>query len=343
MAARSGLISTLDWTKLEVRHLHALRAIAREGSFGRAALELGYTQSAISQQIAALERIVGQQLVERPKGRRPVALTEAGLVVLHHAEAIIAQAQAARADLDALRRAGTLRVGSFQSTSKQLVPGALSALAVQVPGAKVEVHEAQGDAELLHGVESGELDLTFCVLPALDGPFVTIELLADPFALVVAHDHPLAGTAAVAAEDLDGLDVVGFHHCRHEQRVAAHLLGRNIVPHYVTRLDDNGALQAMAITGVGAALMPRLTIDAADPRVRVLDLRGLVPDRVVGIAWHRDRDLGPAALAFVEAVRRGGTAPRRRLSVVENARLSVVLAAQLVTTGAQPFAELLAG
>jgi molybdate transport repressor ModE-like protein len=314
--ARSGVIYSVEWTKLELRYLQALRAVAREGSFGRAALELGYTQSAISQQIAALERIAGEQLVERPKGRRPVALTDAGRVMLRHADAIVAHAQAARADLEALGRGGTVRVGSFQSTSARLVPGAVSALAERVPEARVELHEAQGDAELLHLVEVGELDLTFCVLPALDGPFVTVELLLDAFALVVATDHELAAKGRVEPEDLDGLAVVGFQHCRNEHRLEAHLIGRNIVPRFVTRLDDNGALQGMAAAGVGAALMPRLTIDAADPRVRILDIQGLVPDRVLGIAWHRERSLGPAALAFVEAVRRNAARPAR-LSVVE--------------------------
>jgi DNA-binding transcriptional LysR family regulator len=308
----------VEWTKLELRYLQALRAVAREGSFGRAALELGYTQSAISQQIAALERIAGEQLVRRPKGRSPVALTDAGRVMLRHADAIVAHAQAARADLEALGRAGTVRVGSFQSTSSRLVPGAISALAERVPEAQVELHEAQGDAELLHLVEVGELDLTFCVLPALDGPFVTVELLVDPFALVVNPDHPLAAKGRADPEDLDGLAIVSFQHCRNEHRVEAHLVGRNIVPRFVTRLDDNGALQGMAAAGVGAALMPRLTIDAADPRVRILDLQGLVPDRVLGMAWHRERSLGPAALAFVEAVRRTAARPRR-LSVVEDA------------------------
>jgi DNA-binding transcriptional LysR family regulator len=308
----------VEWTKLELRYLQALRAVAREGSFGRAALELGYTQSAISQQIAALERIAGEQLVKRPKGRSPVALTDAGRVMLRHADAIVAHAQAARADLQALGRAGTVRVGSFQSTSSQLVPAAVSTLAERVPEAKVELHEAQGDAELLHLVEVGELDLTFCVLPALDGPFVTVELLTDPFALLVAVDHPLAGKGRVDARDLDRLAMVSFQHCRNEHRVEAYLVGRNIVPRFVTRLDDNGALQGMAAAGVGAALMPRLTIDATDPRVRVLDLQGLVPDRVLGMAWHGERSLSPAALAFVEAVRRAAARPRR-LSVVEDA------------------------
>jgi len=307
----------VEWTKLELRYLQALRAVAREGSFGRAALDLGYTQSAISQQIAALERIAGQQLVKRPKGRTPVALTDAGRVMLRHADSIVAHAQAARADLEALGRAGTVRVGSFQSTSAQLVPDAISALTDRIPEAQVELHEAAGDAELLHLVELGELDLTFCVLPALDGPFVTVELLTDPFMLLVSADHPLAAQREIEPEDLDGLAVVSFHHCRNEHRVEAYLFGRNIVPRFVTRVDDNGALQGMAAAGVGAALMPRLTVDAADPRVRVLDLQGLVPDRTLGMAWHSERSLGPAALAFVEAVRRTSTRSRR-LSVVDD-------------------------
>jgi hypothetical protein len=99
----------------------------------------------------------------------------------------------------------------------------------------------------------------------------------------------------------------------------------------------------MAIAGVGAALMPRMTIVGADPRVRVLDLDGLVPDRVIGLAWHSERSLSPAALAFVDAVRRSAAPGRRRLSVVEDARLGVVLAAQFVAAGAQPLTELLAG
>ena len=98
-------ISTPDhWLGVELRHLAALEAVDAEGSFGRAAIKLGYTQSAISQQIATLERIVGERLVERPGGPRPVALTEAGRMLLRHAKAIMARLQAAQADLKRLRR-----------------------------------------------------------------------------------------------------------------------------------------------------------------------------------------------------------------------------------------------
>src|SRR3954452_13819963 len=106
-----------QWFGVEIRHLAALQAIAAERSFGRAARRLGYTQSAISQQIATLERIVGEQLIDRPGGPRPVALTEAGRLLLRHARAIVARLQAAQADLSALSagEAGSLKVGVFQS------------------------------------------------------------------------------------------------------------------------------------------------------------------------------------------------------------------------------------
>jgi len=105
------------WLGVELRHLAALQALAHEGSFGRAAEALGYTQSAISQQIATLERIVGEQLVERPGGPRAVSLTEAGELLLRHADSIMARLQAAQADLAAYAEgaAGPLRVGIYQS------------------------------------------------------------------------------------------------------------------------------------------------------------------------------------------------------------------------------------
>jgi molybdate transport repressor ModE-like protein len=107
------------WPGLELRHLLALQAVAREGSFAGAAEALGYTQSAISQQISGLERAVGQRLVERPGGRRRIWLTEAGEALLRHADAIVSHVHAAAADVEALSegRAGRLRVGTYQSVS----------------------------------------------------------------------------------------------------------------------------------------------------------------------------------------------------------------------------------
>src|SRR5690349_16427481 len=112
------------WLGVELRHLAALQAVAEEGTFGKAATRLGYTQSAVSQQIATLERLVGERLVERPGGPRPVSLTEAGTVLLRHADGIVARLRAAQADMQALRdgTAGSLRVGTYQSVGARVLP-----------------------------------------------------------------------------------------------------------------------------------------------------------------------------------------------------------------------------
>src|SRR5438094_8574919 len=120
-------MSANDWLGVELRHFAALEAVARTRSFGRAARELGYTQSAVSQQIAQLERVVGQKLFHRPGGPRRVEPTEAGLLLLRHADAIVARLDAARADMAALGEGagGTLRVGGFQRVGANPTPAAV--------------------------------------------------------------------------------------------------------------------------------------------------------------------------------------------------------------------------
>src|SRR5439155_11270480 len=90
-----------SWLGVELRHLAALQAVAEEGSFGRAAIRLGYTQSAVSQQIATLERLSGERLVDRPGGPRPISITAAGSVLLRHADGMVARLWAAQAHLAA--------------------------------------------------------------------------------------------------------------------------------------------------------------------------------------------------------------------------------------------------
>src|SRR6266545_2120789 len=143
------------WLGLELRHLIALKAIAEEGTFGRAAASLGYTQSAVSQQIAMLERIVGQQLIDRPGGPRPVSLTEAGEVLLRHADAIDARLQAAQADMAALDAgdAGALHVGTYQSVGARLLPTLLREFGSAWPKVDVSLRESADDGELARLVE----------------------------------------------------------------------------------------------------------------------------------------------------------------------------------------------
>src|SRR6266487_6282043 len=205
------------WLGVELRHFLALEAVAREGSFGKAAKALGYTQSAVSQQIAMLERLVGQQLVERPGGPKPVSLTEAGQLLLTHAESIAARVAAAQADLNALGNgeAGTLRVGVFQSVGQRILPELMRRYMEAWPKVEVALTESADDTELLGLVERGELDLTFADLPLVDGPFESVELLRDPYVLVVSAESELAKRAAPPSlREVGNLGLIGHKHCR---------------------------------------------------------------------------------------------------------------------------------
>src|SRR5204863_7498324 len=175
-----------SWLGVELRHFLALEAVAREGSFGKAAAALGYTHSAVSQPIAALERIVGRRLVERPGGPKPVTLAEAGRLLLTHADAIAARVAAAQADLEALGKgeAGALRVGVFQSVGQRILPELMRRYLRAWPEVEVSLTESANDEELLALVERGELDLTFSDLPVVEGPFEWVELLREPYVRV---------------------------------------------------------------------------------------------------------------------------------------------------------------
>jgi DNA-binding transcriptional LysR family regulator len=292
------------WLGLELRHLVALKAVAEEGTFGRAAQRLGYTQSAISQQIAALERIVGQQLIERPGGPRPVSLREAGRLLLSHAEGITARLQAAQSDLAALGAgdAGPLRIGTYQSVGAKLLPRLLVSFRAEWPRVDVTLLESSDDHELLVLVERGEVDLSFVVLPPVPGPFEVVELMRDPYVLLVQADSPLARRERPPTlREILELPLIGYRTCRTTQRVEERLRLAGREPHVVFRSDDNGTLQGLVAFGVGAALVPRLTVNETDERITVLDLGERVPPRLIGIAWHRDRQRTPAAQAFVAA------------------------------------------
>ncbi len=291
-----------EWLGIELRHLAALQALASERSFGRAAERLGYTQSAVSQQIATLERVVGERLVERPGGPRPVSLTEAGELLLRHAQSIVARLQAAQADLHALRAGeiGTLRVGTFQSAGARLLPAVMRRFAAAWPGVDVVIGELD-DEEVEHAIERGELDVGFVLLPVGEAPLETHELVHDPYVLVSASGTPFAeAPEPPSLAEIGAAPLIGFKAHRSLEPVEAALRGAGVEPRYAFRSNDNGTVQGLVAAGIGNAILPRLTVDASDPRVAVRELVDEVPPRVVAIAWHRDRYHSPAARAFVE-------------------------------------------
>jgi len=289
------------WLGLDLRHLVALKTIADEASFGRAAERLGYTQSAVSQQIAALERIVGLRLIERPGGPRAISLTEAGRILLRHAEAIQARLLAARADMAALEAgdAGRLRVGTFQSVGARIIPTLLRRFSDSHPDVEILLRESQDESELLEMIERGELDLTFWTLPVAPGPYETVELLTDPYVLVVPAGSPLASLKRTPTLKEIGLQpLIGFNRCSAMDQVESHLSSTGRTPNIVFRSDNNGTVQGLVGAGVGLSVSPRLTVDEDDPSIEVVDLQGRIPPRVIGLVWHSDRHRSPAADAF---------------------------------------------
>jgi molybdate transport repressor ModE-like protein len=292
---------------IEIRHLTALEAVAAEGSFRRAATRLGYVQSAISEQIAALERIVGQRLVERSRGAGRVELTEAGEILLGHAKAIAARLKAAEADLAALAdgSGGSLRLGIYQSVGARVIPRLLPRYARDWPDVRVLPREAPTDAGLFDFVERGELELSFADLPLHPGPFESVELLTDPYVLLVAADSPFAGNGPVGLEEIASLPLIGHWTCRVLPRVEAELRGQGVEPNFVFRSDILTTVQALVGAGVGSAIIPRLGIDPTDARTAIVELADDVPvqPRIIAMFWHRDRYRSPAGDGFVEAAR----------------------------------------
>jgi DNA-binding transcriptional LysR family regulator len=292
---------------LEFRHLVAFDAVARHRSFTAAADELGYTQSAVSQQISDLERMAGTRVFFRFSGPRPVELTEAGRVLLGHAHPVLARMQAINVDLDALAlgAVGDLRIGTFQSAATRLLPPLLLAFRQAWPRVEVTLFESGSHDEIDAQVERGALDLAFTHPPIPhEVPLAYSDLLNDPYLLVVSRTHPLARKRRpLSLKILGGIDLVGYRVCRAHAEVERYLRSRGIEPRIVFRAEDNQLLQGLAAQGVGAAIMPTLAVDRSRPDTVVLDLAEVIPNRRIGLIWHRDRFQTPAAQAFVELAR----------------------------------------
>jgi DNA-binding transcriptional LysR family regulator len=309
---------------LELRHLATLDAIARHRSFNRAADELGYTPSAVSQQVVAIERVVGARVFERSRGPAPIGLTEPGRVLLGHARAVLARLEAAATDVDALTQgaAGELRVGTYQSIAARLLPSLLAEFRTAWPRIELTLHESGSHDELDGKVERGVLDLAFTVAyEEGDGVTTYVPLLSDPYVLVLEQGSPLGEPTL---EDLGKLDLVAYRECRANAVVERHLRAHGVEPRVVLRAEDNALLRRLAATGIGAAILPALALDSSLDGIELRRLDGLIPDRRIGLVLHRDRYRSPASIAFVD------------LALAHAARLSEELCARPVGTAHRP-------
>lgn len=308
-----------QWIGLELRHLTALQAIADVGSFKGAARRLGYTPSAISQQIASLERIVGQRVIVREQGQKALGLTEAGRILLGNVNAIEARLSAAKTDIDALASGatGSIRIGAYESVGTRLLPLMVARFRSVGGHVPIEVEDATLDLDLLRMLERGALDLAFATFSLPPGPFETRLVLTDPWVLVVHADSPLAErTDRITADELAALPLVCFRAPRAIDHALLQLRDLDVEPRIVFRSDYNEIVQSFAAADLAVALLPRLAVNPLDERIAIVELGELLSPRQIAIAWHSEREPSDALEAFVAiAVEIGAELGRARPAI----------------------------
>jgi molybdate transport repressor ModE-like protein len=311
-AAATDLDVGQRWLGVEFRHFAALAAVAREGSFRRAAQSLGYVQSSISAQIAHLERVVGTQLVERSSGAAGTRLTVSGQLLLRHVEEILARFEAARMDIHALADGSspTVRIGVVDGIGAQRLPGILNAFSARFPDARVDIRESNRDDQYFALLADGELDLVITELPLPDGPFEYKLLERDPYVLVVANDSPLARRVrSLDARQLAGLKLLLPPPSRNDELLLTRLSQSGIHQHPWLRPQSVAALQAIAGAGLGVAVMPALAVDHDDPSTTMIEAPGLLPERMIVLVSHRERAYATHLEEFMSLVDYGFAPP----------------------------------
>jgi DNA-binding transcriptional LysR family regulator len=288
------------------RHLAALVTVAHEGSFGAAADELGYSQATISQQIAALEKMMGATLFDRPGGPKPVTLTSAGRALVQHAEHILGHITKADDDVrDHLTgSAGNITIGTFQSVSVHLLPAAVSRLRQTSPQLSIGLFEGRSSEELVHQLLAHEIDVAFIEGPVDDSRVHVVELGRDPYLLLVSPTSPLCELVVAnrfPLTALSGHPLIGQPALTYQDDVDAILRTHGITPKYLFRTVDNGAVQAMVRSGVGAAVMPRLAIDLDDPETVTFEFSPALSPRQVNVAVRATEKDIPSIAHFTDA------------------------------------------
>lgn len=291
---------------LDVRRLRVLREVAAKGSFSAAADSLAYTQSAISQQIAALEREAGLQLVER--SARGVSLTDAGRMLVGHADAILARLADAEAELEAMAglRGGRLRLVAFPSAGASIVPEAIARFRDRHPAVEVTLAPAEPD-EAADALRAGEADVgltieTSWAQPGDDGLQRT-HLLDDPMYLVVPADHPQARSRTVRMQDLaEEAWILGSADatCPDSQILIRACNAAGFEPNIAFQSDDYNAIQGFIAAGVGVCLIPDLALTNVRRDVVVRSLGPKAPTRSISAITTRSGFCSPAKQAMLD-------------------------------------------
>jgi DNA-binding transcriptional LysR family regulator len=306
---------------LDVRRMRVLREVALKGSFSAAAESLSFTQSAVSQQIAALEREAGAVLVER--SARGVRLTDAGEAVVRHAEGILAKLAEAESELEAIAglRGGRVRIGSFESAAGTIMPIAIARFTEQHPGVELSMSLMEPEDAVV-ALRSGDIDVAITVSSGKpgdrEGEGVTHHhLLEDPMYLVLPEDHPLARKRGVRLADLANEPWIGgAPNCECNRMITQACMRFGFDPRIAFETDDYSAVQGFVAAGVGVSLIAELGLRTVRDDIVVRPLGRDTPVRQIyatALKGYRS----PATAAMIEMLRDVGAHHAERRPVLE--------------------------
>jgi DNA-binding transcriptional LysR family regulator len=289
--------------ELGLTGLRILREVAARGSFTAAAESLGYTQSAVSRQVAGLESAAGTPLFERTA--RGVRLTDAGAALLRRADTVLDEVDAAQRELDGMSQlaTGTLRVGAFPTAVAALLPRALRAFRAAYPSVDASLREG-GTASQIRRLVSGTADAAvISVLPQRQAPQdrrVTLEhLMDDPLLLAVALNHPLATRRTVNLDDLASERWIAS-----STKASDSMLGAWQWAEWQPKVEliakEWTAKLGLVAAGLGVTLVPGLAADAVRPDVALVRIRSERPVSRTVLLASRANDELPHVREFAE-------------------------------------------
>lgn len=288
--------------------MHQLRyavAVARTGTFSRAAEQCHVSQPSLSQQIRKLEEELGERLFLRLK--RQTKLTAAGAAFVRRAERILDEAAAAKREVADARDllCGTLTLGVLPTIAPYLLPPVVTRFHRRHPGVEIVVQE-DTTAQLLKLALAGEIDLALASLPIADGRFEVRELFTEELLVALPPGHPLAAKPVVRAGDLDRerLIVMKEGHCLGDQ-VLNFCERREVRPNITFRSAQLETVQALVCAGLGVSLIPAMAVSSGRHRQPVYrPLQAPRPRRKIVAVWPRQRPPGRAAEELLRLVQK---------------------------------------
>ncbi|NTW98088.1 MAG: LysR family transcriptional regulator [Oscillochloris sp.] len=284
---------------MELRHLRYFEAVARHSHVTRAAAELHIAQPALSKQISQLEHELGVALFDRVG--RNVRLTEAGEALLPHARAVMAQVEAARAEMAeriGLRK-GRATVGAPPTVGNQLLPQVLAAFNKRYAGIELRLHEA-GVQTLLDLLETGLTDVAVVTLPVDDENLTVLPLFSEEMVIAVWRGHRLADRGEVTINELaDEPWVLSPENYELREAALSVCERAGFTPRVVLDGGETDTLLRFVAAGLGIALVPRLAVQGASDLVS-LQVTDQKLERSLGVVWRGDRVASPAARALRE-------------------------------------------